>query len=56
MPMRTLPDIENLNTAKNFLSEYKNKEPFFLAVGFEKPHIPLKYPKKYLSNIKYIFP
>ena len=27
-------------------------EPFFLAAGFHKPHIPLKFPKEYLSKYK----
>ncbi|XP_063978927.1 iduronate 2-sulfatase [Diachasmimorpha longicaudata] len=56
MPRGTLPDIENFEAAKEFLNNYKNnitnthgETPFFLALGFEKPHIPLKHPKKYLS-------
>ena len=24
-------------------------KPFFLAIGFHKPHIPLKFPKDYLD-------
>ena len=54
MPNGTLPDIETLNKAKSFLQTHEDdKNPFFLAVGFQKPHIPLKYPEKYLSN--YVF-
>ncbi|KAJ8676214.1 hypothetical protein QAD02_012000 [Eretmocerus hayati] len=48
MPNATLPDIETLEAAKRFLNE-DNKRPFFLAVGFQKPHIPLKYPKQFLK-------
>jgi len=29
------------------LSEFKEKQPFFLAVGFSKPHLPFVAPKKY---------
>ncbi|KAG7210244.1 hypothetical protein KM043_011792 [Ampulex compressa] len=50
MPNKTLPDLEILNEAQNFIQKYRNKtKNFFLAVGFEKPHIPLKYPRKYLK-------
>ncbi|XP_023248366.1 iduronate 2-sulfatase [Copidosoma floridanum] len=48
MPNATLPDLEILQAAKEFLNKQR-REPFFLAVGFHKPHIPLKYPKKYLK-------
>jgi iduronate 2-sulfatase len=49
MPNATLPDIEILEAAKHFLNGNR-EENFFLAIGFQKPHIPLKYPKRYLSN------
>lgn len=49
MPNATLPDLEILKAAKDFLQK-DLREPFFLAVGFHKPHIPLKFPKQYLST------
>ncbi|XP_078034218.1 iduronate 2-sulfatase [Augochlora pura] len=50
MPHKTLPDIEILHEAKHFLqTRANNSTPFFLAVGFLKPHIPFKYPKRYLK-------
>lgn len=50
-PGKTLPDMESLEEAKRFLQFRKDKsKPFFLAVGFHKPHVPLKYPIKYLSK------
>lgn len=51
MPNKTLPDIETLREARKFIHEHKeDDDPFFLAVGFQKPHIPLKYPERYLST------
>lgn len=51
MPNQTLPDIEILKEAKRFIRDHaKNSNPFFLAIGFQKPHIPFKYPEKYLSK------
>ncbi|XP_037908445.1 iduronate 2-sulfatase isoform X2 [Hermetia illucens] len=49
-PEGTLPDIESKVEAKNFLAAFKNRsQPFFLAVGFHKPHIPFRIPDKYFK-------
>lgn len=55
MPKGTLPDIQSTKHAQKLIKEIvRNKtKPFFLAVGYHKPHIPLKYPKKFLG--KYFF-
>ncbi|KAF5287898.1 hypothetical protein FQA39_LY04072 [Lamprigera yunnana] len=50
-PGGTLPDLESVHAAKEFL-QYRNQKtdpPFFLAVGFYKPHIPFKFPLEYLK-------
>ncbi|BFZ15075.1 hypothetical protein BsWGS_18114 [Bradybaena similaris] len=60
MPEKSLPDLQSSDFAVEFLknmSQEKTNQPFFLAVGFHKPHIPLKYPKEYrdlypISEIK----
>ncbi|GCB62138.1 iduronate 2-sulfatase isoform X1 [Scyliorhinus torazame] len=50
MPERTLPDIQSTEEAIRLLKSMKSLEnPFFLAVGYHKPHIPLKYPKEFLK-------
>ncbi|CAL1683158.1 unnamed protein product [Lasius platythorax] len=50
MPNKTLPDIETLREARKFIQEHRgDDDPFFLAVGFQKPHIPMKYPERYLK-------
>lgn len=48
-PDGTLPDLETLKYSIDLLKK-RNDKPFLLAVGFHKPHIPLKYPHKYLST------
>ncbi|XP_034247210.1 iduronate 2-sulfatase isoform X2 [Thrips palmi] len=51
-PGETLPDLESVEAAKNYLDsriQGRSDEPFFLAVGFHKPHIPLKFPIEYLK-------
>lgn len=49
-PGGTLPDIQIADYAVKFLKNYSDSKPFFLAVGFHKPHIPLKYPNEYLGK------
>ncbi|XP_020392014.2 iduronate 2-sulfatase [Rhincodon typus] len=50
MPEQTLPDIQSTEEAIRLLEKLKSTEnPFFLAVGYHKPHIPLKYPQEFLK-------
>ncbi|MBT3384371.1 MAG: sulfatase [Prolixibacteraceae bacterium] len=47
-PDHIYPDGIIANEAVRKLNEFKNNEnPFFLAVGFLKPHLPFNAPKKY---------
>lgn len=43
-----LPDGANTDAALKAMSEIKDK-PFFLAVGYHKPHLPFVAPKKYFD-------
>lgn len=48
VPDNAYPDGKIADSAIEALSQLKNKEqPFFLAVGFYKPHLPFNVPKKY---------
>ncbi|XP_070552725.1 iduronate 2-sulfatase-like [Ptychodera flava] len=65
-PGGTLPDIQSTEYAMEMLTNISqqhqsqnpaDKQPFFLAVGYHKPHISYKYPKEFqdlypLSSIK----
>ena len=49
-PEATLPDIQTTLEAKKYLKKLNNStKPFFLAVGYHKPHIPFRFPFKYLN-------
>lgn len=55
-PLQTLPDLQNAEVATEFLRKWSSREgsnspktPFFLAVGFYKPHIPFRIPEEYLD-------
>lgn len=55
-PEGTLPDLQSLEEALTFLkhsNDIAGKMPFFLAVGFHKPHIPFKFPWFYLGKYPY---
>uniref|UniRef100_A0A8B9D8Z6 Iduronate 2-sulfatase n=1 Tax=Anser cygnoides TaxID=8845 RepID=A0A8B9D8Z6_ANSCY len=50
MPGGTLPDIQTTEEAIRLLNVMKTKkQKFFLAVGYHKPHIPLRYPQEFLK-------
>lgn len=45
-PGGTLPDLESTDEAVSLLKSRANDDvPFFLAVGFHKPHIPFRIPQ-----------
>ncbi|KAH8239781.1 hypothetical protein KR032_007786 [Drosophila birchii] len=51
-PYKTLPDIESVAEALRFVESRKNRnrEPYFLAMGFHKPHINFRFPRQFLSR------
>lgn len=57
-PGGSLPDIETTRYSVAWLKKWAGEsaarrearaQPFFLAVGYHKPHIPLKFPKQFLD-------
>nr|XP_023675691.1 iduronate 2-sulfatase [Paramormyrops kingsleyae] len=50
MPLKTLPDMESTAEAIRLLQSMREaQEPFFLAVGYHKPHIPFRIPQEFLK-------
>lgn len=49
-PDHSLPDIQSIAEAKRLLHTFSNEagQPFFIAIGLHKPHIPFRFPAKYL--------
>ncbi|GAB0089992.1 iduronate 2-sulfatase [Sergentomyia squamirostris] len=45
-PGHSLPDIQSVDEAISLLSNLT--EPYFLAVGLHKPHIPFRFPENFL--------
>lgn len=48
-PSHTLPDMQSIAEAKRLLHTFKRtQKPYFIAIGLHKPHIPFRFPSKYL--------
>ena len=51
-PKHVYPDVETLTIAKSLLGQAKNGSvPFWIGVGFVKPHMPHVFPAKYLDVV-----
>uniref|UniRef100_A0A1A9WG07 Sulfatase N-terminal domain-containing protein n=1 Tax=Glossina brevipalpis TaxID=37001 RepID=A0A1A9WG07_9MUSC len=51
-PFQTLPDIQSTAEAIRFIKSYRSSaaNPFFLALGFHKPHINFRFPIHYMKR------
>ncbi|XP_036336327.1 iduronate 2-sulfatase [Rhagoletis pomonella] len=49
-PLKTLPDIESTAEAIRFITTYQRRRPYFLALGFHKPHINFRFPQQFLER------
>ncbi|KAK7114972.1 iduronate 2-sulfatase-like [Littorina saxatilis] len=47
---QSLPDIQNTDMAITFLQNRSlDQQPFFLGLGYHKPHLPFKFPEEFLK-------
>ncbi|XP_013110817.2 iduronate 2-sulfatase isoform X2 [Stomoxys calcitrans] len=52
-PYKTLPDIESVAEAIRVIrSRGKARRPYFLALGFHKPHINFRFPSEYMQHFR----
>lgn len=54
-PESTLPDIQSMEETRRIIAATATTHgdrPFFIAVGLHKPHIPFRFPTKYLRYHK----
>ncbi|XP_071981410.1 iduronate 2-sulfatase isoform X2 [Engystomops pustulosus] len=50
VPEGTLPDMQSTEESIRLIKTVKQQNsPFFLAVGYHKPHIPFRFPKEFLK-------
>jgi len=51
VPGGSLPDIQNSDFSIQFLHNRSvDGQPFFLGMGYHRPHLPFAYPKEYLGK------
>ena len=49
--LHSMPDTDSTNLAINALEQLaRTREPFFLALGFRRPHVPYTIPERYFYN------
>ncbi|XP_076447053.1 iduronate 2-sulfatase-like isoform X1 [Babylonia areolata] len=50
VPGGSLPDIQNTDFTIQFLkNRSEDHKPFFLGMGYHRPHLPFAYPREYLD-------
>ncbi len=52
LPDSALRDGQVADQAIEFLKKRKGSQPFFLALGFYKPHLPLVVPRRFFDNVR----
>ena len=51
VPGGSLPDIQNTDFTIEFLKNRSmDNKPFFVGMGYHRPHLPFAYPKEFLGQ------